>query len=150
MDKSDTELGSGHVTVPETAGLQGDEVPRGSKSYWNRKLQGIFASSTHLIPGVLANNYVKTLAPEKQSVVRQKLESSPAARVGQLVVMSLQAAFQACGLKNTTVNNVSTRMGGAAMAFGEDAVGMDAVISKVLGVKQGVVSTGISGTGICF
>ncbi|KAK3232654.1 hypothetical protein CYMTET_57007 [Cymbomonas tetramitiformis] len=51
---------------------------------------------------------------------------------------------QACGLKNTTVN-VSTRMGGAAMAFGEDAVGMEAEISKVLGVNQGVVSTGILG-----
>jgi hypothetical protein len=143
MDESDTEQGSGHVTVSETAGLEGGEVPRGSRSYWNRKLQGIFASSTHLIPAVLAN-YVKTLAPEKQRVVRHKLESSPASRVGQLVVTSLKAAFQACGLKNTTVN-VSTRMGGAAMAFGEDAVGMEAEISKVLGVNQGVVSTGILG-----
>eukprot|EP00854_Cymbomonas_tetramitiformis_P029558 gene29558-36830_t len=125
---TDTEMESRAVSVPETAPLQQiPEVPRGSKTYWNRKLQNIFTSSTHMIPGVLAN-YVKTLAPEKQCAVRQKLES-PTARVGQLVVASLQAAFQACGRENTTVN-VSTRMGGAAMAFGEAAVGMETEISK--------------------
>ena len=130
-------------TQPEASNAEDSGgVPRGSKTYWNTKLATVFSKASKLIPGALGN-YVASLSSEEQCAVREKILRRPEDRVGNILVRSLRASFQAVSTSRCK-EILDIRMAGAAMAFGgpEESVGE---IASVLGIRSPVVNTGMIG-----
>ena len=117
-------------------------VPRGSQSYWNKKIGAVFQNSPGIIAGALAN-YIRTLNADDQRLLRTQLASAED-NVGQIMVSSFRASYSALATTRTNQNQ-DTQLSGAAMAFGEAARGMENKIAEVLGIRRPVVLTGIIG-----
>ncbi|KAK3274177.1 hypothetical protein CYMTET_17622 [Cymbomonas tetramitiformis] len=117
-------------------------VPRGSQSYWNKKIGAVFQNSPGIIAGALAN-YIRTLNSDNQNLLRTLLASAEES-VGQIMVSSFRESFSALATTRTNQNQ-DTQLSGAAMAFGEAARGMENRIADVLYIRRPVVVTGIVG-----
>ncbi len=128
--------------VATAAQTPSGSVPRGSLAHWNNKLATVFSNAPQRIPGAIAN-YVASLSKEVRNAVRKKICSTPADRVGNIVVTSLRASFKALATSRCN-QNIAIQMAGAAMAFGGPVESM-AEVASVLGIRSPIVETGMLG-----